>query len=107
MDVEQNWIRRENMKIKHGGIDADESGPSDQYNIPKKSSGPWHQFLKEYGKSEGIYILASCIHGLDIYTCMYTTSTYKHIHCQDTLLFCMHAHRWKECHCNRWKSRCF
>ncbi|XP_064406173.1 uncharacterized protein LOC135351160 [Halichondria panicea] len=49
----RNWIRRENMKIKHGGIDADESGPSDQYNIPKKSSGPWHQFLKEYGKSEG------------------------------------------------------
>lgn len=79
------------MKIKHGGIDADESGPSDQYNIPKKSSGPWHQFLKEYGKSEGIIIYISVMHTWSRHIYMHVYDIHIQTHALSRYSIVLHA----------------
>lgn len=47
----QNWIRRQNMKRKY----SDECGSSEVVPVTKKSkiTSSWHQFMKEYGKTDG------------------------------------------------------
>ncbi len=46
----QNWIRRENMKRKFCEEKGDPDAP-----LPKKPkvTSSWHQFMKEYGKTDG------------------------------------------------------
>ena len=55
----QNWIRRENMKRKHAA--SEDSGS----HLPVKkarSQQPWHQHLKNYAQTVGMFRFGDHLH---------------------------------------------